>query len=227
MLDSFIGKWLGTKGGSERANYQMFLSDFMAALDLPHDLPPAEKGVLGDYQFDGPVDRGSAAGNKGFIDFYRKGRFVLEAKQSLIPKDKRDHPELFDVAEAAPVAPSGAKYDKLMRGALNQARNYAVNLPADHPWPPFLIVCDVGRAFEVYFDWSGNGRGYAFFPDKQSYRIELPALRDPDVQAMFRAIWSDPASIDPRARAADVTREVAKRLAEVSKWLEASQRLKT
>jgi hypothetical protein len=227
VLDSFIAKWLGTKGGSERANAQHFLLEFMAALDLPHNLTPAEKGVLGDYQFEGPVDRGSAAGNKGFIDLYRKGRFVLEAKQSLIPKDKRDRPELFDVVEVTPATPSGPKYDALMRGALNQARNYAVNLPADHPWPPFLIVCDVGRAFEIYFDWSGNGRGYSFFPDKQGYRIELQRLAEPEVQTMFRAIWSDPASIDPRARAAEVTRDVARRLAEVSKWLEDSQKQKT
>ncbi|MEK6637862.1 MAG: DNA methyltransferase [Pseudomonadota bacterium] len=227
VLDSFIAKWLGTKGGSERANAQHFLLEFMEALDLPRNLTPAEKGALGDYQFEGPVERGSAAGNKGFIDLYRKGRFVLEAKQSLIPKDKRDRPELFDVVEVTSAAPSGPKYDALMRGALNQARNYAVNLPSDHPWPPFLIVCDVGRAFEIYFDWSGNGRGYSFFPDKQGYRIELQRLAEPDVQTMFRAIWSDPASIDPRARAAEVTRDVAKRLAEVSKWLEASQKQKT
>ena len=220
VLDSFIAKWLGTKGGSERANAPHFLLEFMAALGLPHNLTPAEKGVLGDYQFEGPVERGSAAGNKGFIDLYRKGRFVLEAKQSLIPKDKRDRPELFDVVEVTPATPSGPKYDALMRGALNQARNYAVNLPSDHPWPPFLIVCDVGRAFEIYFDWSANGRGYSFFPDKQGYRIELQRLAEPEVQTMFRAIWCDPASIDPRARAAEVTRDVARSLAEVSKHLE-------
>jgi hypothetical protein len=219
-LDRFIAKWLGTKGGSERANAQHFLLEFMEALDLPRNLTPAEKGLLGDFQFEGPVDRGSAAGNKGFIDLYRKGRFVLEAKQSLIPNDKRDRPELYDIAAAASAMPTGPRYDALMRGALNQARNYAVNLPAEHPWPPFLIVCDIGRAFEIYFDWSGNGRGYGFFPDKQGYRIELHRLAEPDVQTMFRAIWTDPASIDPRARTAEVTRDVARSLAEVSKNLE-------
>ena len=221
----FIADWLGKEGGAERANYQLFLTGFCRALELETPAP-ASKGVLGSYQFEGPVARGSAAGNKGFIDLYRRGRFVLEAKQSLIPVDKRNRPELFDVPDAAPAAPSGAKYDSLMRGALNQARNYAVNLPADHPWPPFIIVCDIGRAFELYFDWSGNGRGYDFFPDRQSYRIELARLAEPDVQTLFRAIWNDPASIDPRARAAEVTREVAKRLAAVSKWLEETQRLK-
>ena len=224
-IQSFIATWLGKAGGAERANCQSFLNGFCDALGL--DRPsPAEQGVLGDYRFDGPVARGLGTGAKIFMDLYRKGRFVLEAKQSLIPDDKRNRPELFDVPEAAPAAPSGAKYDQLMRGALNQARNYVVNLPADHPWPPFIIVCDIGRAFEIYFDWSGNGRGYAFFPDKQSYRITLDRLAEPDVQSQFRAIWNDPASIDPRARAAEVTRDVAKRLAAVSKWLEDTQRLK-
>ena len=223
---AFIGKWRNTPGGAERANYVLFLSGLCRALGL--DEPDhAQGGVLGSYQFEGPVAGGSAKGNKGFIDLYRKGSFVLEAKQSQIPVAQRDQPELFDPAATEPGAPSGAKYDRLMRDALRQARTYAVNLPADHPWPPFLIVCDVGRAFELYFDWSGNGRGYDLYPDRQSYRITIDRLADPDVQKLFRAIWLDPASRDPRLKAAEVTRAVAKRLADVSKWLEEAQRLKT
>ncbi len=223
---AFIAKWRNTPGGAERANYVLFLSGLCRALGL--DEPDhAQGGVLGAYQFEGPVAGGSAKGNKGFIDLYRKGSFVLEAKQSQIPVAQRDQPELFDPAATEPGAPSGAKYDRLMRDALRQARTYAVNLPADHPWPPFLIVCDVGRAFELYFDWSGNGRGYDLYPDRQSYRISIDRLADPDVQELFRAIWLDPASRDPRLKAAEVTRAVAKRLADVSKWLEEAQRLKT
>ena len=223
---AFIAKWRNTPGGAERANYVLFLSGLCRALGLAEP-DHAQGGVLGAYQFEGPVAGGSAKGNKGFIDLYRKGSFVLEAKQSQIPVAQRDQPELFDPAATEPGAPSGAKYDRLMRDALRQARTYAVNLPADHPWPPFLIVCDVGRAFELYFDWSGNGRGYDLYPDRQSYRITIDRLADPDVQELFRAIWLDPASRDPRLKAAEVTRAVAKRLADVSKWLEEAQRLKT
>lgn len=225
-VEEFISKWLGVKGGAERANYGQFINDLCHALTLP--LPEvAEGGSLGNYQFEGPVQGGGVGGKTGAIDLYKRGHFILEAKQSKLSAADRQQAELFDVGDNAPVSPSGARYDKLMRDALAQAKRYAVNLPSDHPWPPFLIVCDVGRAFEVYFDWSGNGRGYGYFPDQHSYRFELPRLAEPDVQVMFRAIWTDPKSIDPRAQSAEVSRDIAKRLADVSQWLEKTQRART
>ena len=225
-IGAFIEKWRGVKGGQERANYGQFINDFCQALSLP--LPqPAAAGMLGDYQFEGPVQGGGAGGNTGAIDLYKKGHFILEAKQSKLSDAQKQQAELFDAAEDAPVSPSGARYDRLMRDALAQAKRYAVNLPSNHPWPPFLIVCDVGRAFELYFDYSGNGRGYGYFPDQHSYRFEITRFTDDDVQAIFRAIWTDPASIDPRAKSALVSRGIASRLAAVSKWLEETQRQKT
>jgi hypothetical protein len=224
-IDQFIRKWQGIKGGAERANYQLFLTEFAQALDMP-TARPGEGGVLGDYQFDGPIAGGATAGGVGFADLYKKGSFILEAKQSKLPEAQKNQPELFDVATSAPASPSGARYDRLMRDALAQAKRYAVNLPANHPWPPFLIVCDVGRAFELYFDWSGNGRGYGYFPDQQSYRFEIERFAEEEVRALFRAIWTDPASVDPRAKSAEVSRAIARRLADVSKWLEGTQKQK-
>lgn len=225
-VNDFIAKWLGVTGGAERANYGQFINDMCQALGLP--IPGvAEGGVLGEYQFEGPVPGGGAGGSTGAIDLYKRGCFVLEAKQSKLSDADKSQAQLFDIAESAPAAPSGARYDRLMRDALAQAKRYAVNLPANHPWPPFLIVCDVGRAFEIYFDWSGNGRGYGYFPDQHSYRLDLHRFAEPEVQAIIRAIWIDPASIDPRAKSAEVSRDIAKRLAEVSKWLEGIQRQRT
>lgn len=222
----FIAKWGGVTGGAERANLPQFINDMCQALGLP--LPGvAEGGVLSDYQFEGPVQGGGAGGNTGAIDLYKRGCFVLEAKQSKLSEAQKAQAQLFDIAESAPAAPSGARYDKLMRDALAQAKRYAVNLPAEHPWPPFLIVCDVGRAFELYFDWSGNGRGYGYFPDQASYRLELHQLADPEKQAILQAIWTNPASIDPRAKSAEVSRDIAVRLAAVSQWLERVQRQAT
>jgi hypothetical protein len=228
-IEDLIAKWLGKEGGAERINCQPFLNDLCTALGLETANTPAAANTLHDYQFEAPV-RFTVAGEPeraGRIDLYRRGRFVLEAKQSRIPPAQRDRPELFDIAPAAPVAPSGARYDRLMRDAFAQAEAYARALPPDHGWPPFLLVVDIGRAIEVWFDWSGMGKGYGHFPDKSSYRIELPALRDPEIQARLRAIWNDPHSIDPRRKAADVTREVARRLAQVASWLEQSQALRT
>src|SRR3954451_6072070 len=49
-------------------------------------------------------------------------------------------------------------WDVLMLNARRQAEDYARALPADHGWPPFILVCDVGHVIEVYADFSGQGR---------------------------------------------------------------------
>ena len=156
----------------------------------------------------------------------------MEAKQSQLKPEQVG----LDLGEPqGPRAPSGARYDKLMRDARLQAENYAKNLPASEPVAPFLIVCDIGRGFEIYHDAAGNGRGYIFFPDKQRYRFELADLAngvklkgfDRTALELLKAIWSNPRSIDPRFQAADVTRNVAKSLAQVSKALEEGTRIRS
>ncbi len=226
-IASFVARWSGVVGGAERANYTIFVSELCDALGL--EKPGiATGGTLGNYQYDGPVPGGSLGGGMGFADVYRRNHFILEAKQSKLPAADRDTPELFDIAPSAPVTPSGARYDQLMRDARRQAESYAHSLPGSHAPVPFLIVCDVGRAFELYFDYAGNGRGYGFFPNKQQYRIALADLAsdtllpgvDRTAADVLRAIWTHPTSIDPRVRSADVTRDVARKLAQVSLHLE-------
>uniref|UniRef100_UPI0035664A32 DNA methyltransferase n=1 Tax=Sandarakinorhabdus sp. TaxID=1916663 RepID=UPI0035664A32 len=171
-------------------------------------------------------EAGEPAGT-GRIDLYKPRHFVLEAKQSRLAA--KATPDLLAAAglEAGPAQPAGPRYDALMRDARVQAEAYARALPASEGWPPFLIVCDVGRAFDIYFDWSGMGKDYGPFPNRQGFRIGLLQLRDPAVQALFHAIWTDPRSIDPRLQAVAVTRDVSWRLADVSKTLEADQRHRT
>ena len=224
-IEGLISKWWGSPGGAERANFPIFIADLCKALGLP-EVHMSEGGTLGAYQFEAPVAF-TTAGEKdagGRIDLYRRGCFVLEAKQSRLANATQ--PTLLPDLESAPAAPSGARYDKLMREAFKQAESYARALPADHGWPPYLIVCDVGRAFEIYFDWSGMGKAYGYFPNKASYRIELQQLRDASVADRLRKIWLADASIDPRKQSAEVTRDVARRLAYVSEWLEKSQAVK-
>lgn len=225
-VDEFIRKWENCSG-HERANYAAFLSDLAHVLNVPTPGPGGTQS-LGDYQFDGPVAGGAEGGGTGFIDLYKHGCFILEAKQSKVC-------ELPSLPLEAPPAEGGTRYDELMRRAFRQARRYAVNLPADHPWPPFIIVLDVGRAFELYFDYAGNGRDYRFFPDRASYRIPIRALADErpvgdtknSARDLLAAIWASPKSLDPRLVTAEVTRDVARRLGSVSAWLEETQRLKT
>lgn len=218
-VEKFIAKWQGTVGGAEKKNLPLFIGDLCAALGVDAPNEPGSGGVLGAYEYEAPVPKGSfrSLGGKGAVDLYKRAHFIMEAKQSQLKPEQQgldlDEPQ-------GPRAPSGARYDKLMRDARLQAENYAKNLPASEPVAPFLIVCDIGRGFEIYHDAAGNGRGYQFFPDKQSYRVELTDLSDPDILARLKAIWSDPKSIDPRFQSADVTRLVASRLASVSQYIE-------
>jgi hypothetical protein len=49
--------------------------------------------------------------------------------------------------------------------------------PCSEGWPPFLIVCDVGHCFEIFADFTGQGKNYAQFPDRQGFHIYLEDLR--------------------------------------------------
>lgn len=105
--------------------------------------------------------------------------------------------------------------------ARRQAEDYAKALPKDHGWPPFLMIVDVGHVIELYADFSGQGKNYAQFPDRQSYRVSLDHLADEKIRARLKAIWTDPHALDPARETAKVTSEIAEYLARLSKLLEA------
>ncbi|MES0022322.1 class I SAM-dependent DNA methyltransferase [Mesorhizobium sp. M0077] len=177
-----------------------------------------------DYVFERRVERKRPDGTTeaGRIDLYRRGCFILEAKQSRLRGGKKAVPEsqadLFASTGLADTAvPS---LDHVMVLARRQAERYAASLPADHPYPPFIIACDVGRAIELYADFSGHGRHYAQFPDARQFRIELGQLANPETRDLLRAVWEQPQSLDPAQKTAKVTRELAGQLAEISKALE-------
>jgi hypothetical protein len=79
----------------------------------------------------------------------------------------------------------------------------------DHGWPPFILVCDVGHVIETYADFSGQGKNYAQFPDRQTFRIYLEDLRRPDIRDRLARIWTDPMHLDPARETARVTRAIA------------------
>ncbi|WP_343036101.1 class I SAM-dependent DNA methyltransferase, partial [Aromatoleum toluvorans] len=203
-VDLFIQRWQKA-GGSERANYQLFLTELCALLDLPQPKPAGDDTRDNAYVFERRVvmrqpDGGS---NNGFIDLYRRGCFVLEAKQTGKALDS-----------------SG--WDKAMLRAHNQADQYARALPADEGRPPFILVADVGRNIELYAEFSRSGATYTPYPDPRSHRIRLEDLRREDIRERLRAVWLDPQGLDPARRSARVTREIADRLATLAKSLEAA-----
>jgi hypothetical protein len=226
-IDAFIARWQGREGGQERANYSMFLTEFCRALGLPVPDPAGATTEDNDYVFERTVKDflpdGSAAARR--IDLYKRGAFVLEAKQSRLKgqaKAPSFQPGLFPNTE--PDRPgtrsAGRGWDVLMRNARSQAEGYARALPVDHGWPPFILICDVGHVMEVYADFSGQGKNYAQFPDRQSFRIYLEDLRRPEIRDRLTAIWTAPLTLDPARASARATRAIAERLAAVSKALE-------
>ncbi|MEI9419382.1 type IIL restriction-modification enzyme MmeI, partial [Mesorhizobium sp. Cs1321R2N1] len=216
-------------GGSELANYQLFVMGLCEALGLDRPAMAQEQNHLNDYVFERRVDFKHPDGTRsaGRIDCYRKGSFILEAKQSgKRQAAKVDASQLLLIPEeASHRKPGQAKrgtrgWDQVMLAARKQAEDYARALPVEHGYPPFLLVVDVGHVIEVYADFSGQGKNYAHFPDRQSYRIGMDDLRDAKVQARLRAIWTDPHSLDPTKVSAEVTRDIAERLARIAKRLE-------
>jgi hypothetical protein len=225
-VEAFIRRWQGREGGQERANYALFLNELIALLGLPPPDPADATHEHNDYVFERAVKKQSDdADSHGRIDLYKKNSFVLEAKQSRLKGAKNDtgQEDLFtaDVHEGSRGRRGANRaWDVLMLNAKRQAEEYARALPASHGWPPFILVCDVGHCIEVYADFSGQGKNYAQFPDRQSYRFYLEDLRSEKVHELLRKIWLDPASLDPAQVSAKVTRDIAKRLAQVSLALE-------
>lgn len=216
-------------GGSELANYQLFVERLCGHLGLAGPDMAKEENALNDYVFERRVDFKHPDGSKtaGRIDCYKRRCFILEAKQSAKRQTKKhDADQLALLPEDAAQHKSGqAKrgtrtWDKVMAAARNQAESYAKALPVEHGYPPFLMIVDVGHVIEVFADFSGQGKNYAHFPDRQSYRLSMDDLADTDVQDRLRAIWTDPLSLDPARKSAEVTRDIAARLAKIAKRLE-------
>jgi hypothetical protein len=201
--EAFINRWK-QGGGTERANYQLFLMELCELLQLPKADPAGDDTRDNAYVFERRVIIRKADGtdSNGFIDLYKRGCFVLEAKQSGLNLES-----------------SG--WDKAMLRAHNQADQYARALPADEGRPPFIIVTDVGRSIELYSEFSRSGATYTPYPDARSHRIGLTDLHKPEIQQRLRTVWLNPLSLDPSRHSAKVTRDIADQLAKLAKSLEA------
>ncbi len=226
-VESFIARWQNQEGGQERANYALFLTELCDLLELPHAEPASAAHETNDYVFERVVKETARDGSVSSrrIDLYKRDCFILEAKQSRFSGDKKleETPQLPGIAASGPRgrrAGANRAWDVLMMNARRQAENYVRLLPPGHEPPPFVLVCDVGHAIEVYANFRRDGKAYDQFPDRRSFRIYLEDLRDPDIRARLKAIWTDPLSIDPSRHSARVTRDIATRIAKVSKALE-------
>jgi len=204
-VEQFIERWQGVTG-TERANYQLFLGELCAFLELEAPEPATDDTRDNAYVFERRVTIPQPDGSerRGYIDLYRRGAFVCEAKQTGLALDTQG-------------------WDKAMTRAYYQADEYARALPAKEGRPPFIIVTDVGRDLALYSDFSRSGANYIPFPDARSHRIRIEDLRDEDVRERLRLVWTDPDALDPTRQSARVTRDIADRLAKLAKTLEGAQ----
>ncbi len=224
MVENFIARWQGREGGQERANYAMFLTELCTVLELGQPDPADNSHEFNDYAFERAVKdggRGSAPSYKR-IDLYKRNSFILEAKQSRWKGEKLVPGLLPDETKEPGRGRSTANraWDVLMLNARKQAEDYVRLLPREHDAPPFVLVCDVGHCIEVYANFRRDGKAYDQFPDRNNFRIYLEDLRDERIHDRLRAIWLNPLSLDPSRISAKVTRDIAQRLARVSKALE-------
>lgn len=224
-IDLFIARWHGTER-AERANKDLFLSELCDLLAVPRPDPAGPDSADNAYVFERavPIHHADGRVTVGKIDLYRRDRFVLEAKQTAAASRPENQPAVDGELALDLGASSAAKrdpYGKAMLEARAQAERYARNLPDTEPPPPFVVVLDVGHSFEIFADFTQKGKAFLPFPDARSHRVLLTDLRDEKIRARLRAIWLDPASLDPAKTSAEVTRQAARHLAELAKSFEA------
>lgn len=118
---------------TERANYQLFLTELCELLALPRPEPAREGYEDNAYGLERRVDfrHGDSSESRGFIDLYRRGAFVCEAKQTWQTL-------------------GCGRWDDAMLRARGQAEAYASALPATEGRLPFLVVTDVGRSLDGF-----------------------------------------------------------------------------
>lgn len=137
-IQEFLKRWQGSSG-DERANKDSFFLDLCKALGV--EPPPAKGSIASDpYCFEKNVKIPHPSGKVTtcFVDFYKQGHFVFEAKQG------------GEVAGKGTAKRGTAGYFKEMEKAFVQGLSYTRHLD---PQPPFLITCDIGSHFEI---WLGN-----------------------------------------------------------------------
>ena len=141
---AFITRWKAS-GAGERANCQLFLSELCDLIGVARPNPTRNDDRLNLYVFERTVifPRAYGAVSTGRIDLYKRGCFVLEAKQG---SDHSPAPSPPTTRTRRGMAVRGGAYwERTMREARMQAQTYARALPPWEGWPPFLIVVDVGH----------------------------------------------------------------------------------
>ncbi|HEX8501656.1 MAG TPA: DNA methyltransferase [Pyrinomonadaceae bacterium] len=227
-VSEFVARWKES-GAAERANCQPFLAELCDVLGVERPRPAQADDEQNAYTFERAVTfhNGDDTTSTGRIDLYKRGCFVLEAKQGS-DRAQASAPPSGEAPETAArgrtrkgTAVRGTRgWDVAMQAARGQAERYVRALPASEGNPPFVVVVDVGHSFELYSDFSRAGKTYVPFPDARTHRVPLEDLEREEVRERLRLVWTEPAALDPSRRSARVTRGVAEQLAVLARSLE-------
>ena len=219
----FVSRWEAS-GSAERANYTMFLTELCALLGVPGPEPTRPDDRQNAYVFERnvPMSDGDGSTTVGRIDLYKRGCFVLEAKQGSTVASTDELLFAPERGRRGTAVRGTAGWDAAMKGAKGKAEWYVRSLPPEEGNPPFFLVVDVGHVFELYADFSRLGKTYSQFPDARSYRIRLKDLAKDETRGLLARVWSDPLGLDPTRHSAKVTREIADKLAKLAKSFESA-----
>jgi hypothetical protein len=193
---AFITRWKAS-GAGERANCQLFLSELCDLIGVARPNPTRDDDRLNLYVFERTVifPRAYGAVSTGRIDLYKRGCFVLEAKQGC---NHSPAPAPSSTRTRRGMAVRGGKYwERTMSEARIQAQTYARALPPWEGWPPFLIVVDVGHSIELFADFGQEEMRYSHFPEPSNSRILLDDLARPEIRARLAKVWTAPFDLDP------------------------------
>ncbi len=214
-------------GGAERANYGLFLQDLCDLIYVSRPDPTTDNPAQDAYVLERAVTFSEGAkASTGRIDLYKRGCFVLEAKQGTESPDQQQKVDRAELGLSPEKRRKGhalrgtPKWEQMMQATRQQALDYVRALPANEPRPLFLLVADVGYCIDVYSNFAGVGDSFVPFPDQNRYRLSLSKLDNEETRAMLRLIFTDPRELDPSRQAARVTRELAGYLASLSAQLE-------
>lgn len=133
-----------------------FITELCQLLGLPTPDYTSDTQADNAYVLERQVEINNPDGssNKGYIDLYHRGCFVMEAKQT---------------GKALEIQGR----DKAMLGAHKQADRYVRALPADEGKPSFIVVTDVRPILELYSEFIRTGSTYAPFPDHGHHMIVI------------------------------------------------------
>lgn len=190
--NAFIVRWAHS-GAAERANHQLFISELCDLIGVPHPDPSTPDNSKNAYVFERSItfQDGDGKTSPGFIDLYKRGCFVLEAKQGA--NAQTEEPMSLAAQELKQKLRKGhgqrgsGAWDDSMLRARGQADRYIRALPTEEGRPPFLIVLDVGHSIELFSEFSCTGGTYIPFPAAGSHRIFLSDLQRPEMQKFSNA----------------------------------------